>query len=136
MPESRFHHLIRPLTLSTRRADEPAVLCRRYPPNVLCMHTAEGAINPLFRPTWLQCRDAPRCRRGQECVPTALNPQCPALCSASNVPQRAGVCRLNKLAGKSKPMNSPAYSPECQARVNCWRGFFAGTILCWRTACV
>jgi len=36
---------------SPRRADEPASFCRRYPPNV--KHTAEGAINLLFRPTLL-----------------------------------------------------------------------------------
>ncbi|MDP2831810.1 MAG: hypothetical protein Q8Q28_00630 [Pseudomonadota bacterium] len=36
---------------STRRADEPASSCRRYPPNV--KHSAEGAIKPLFRPTLL-----------------------------------------------------------------------------------
>ncbi|MDP2834376.1 MAG: hypothetical protein Q8Q28_13990, partial [Pseudomonadota bacterium] len=33
----------------TRRADEPASSCRRYPPNA--KHSAEGAIKPLFRPT-------------------------------------------------------------------------------------
>jgi len=36
---------------TTRRADEPASSCRRYPPDA--KHSAEGAIKPLFRPTLL-----------------------------------------------------------------------------------